>query len=70
MTEAQKAVGQAMKLRESAPKVLAEKEKTLVEAKKKHEENKIAFDSFKKKVDQQSALTQALLKKYLAALPK
>ncbi|MBT3636451.1 MAG: hypothetical protein HN531_05905 [Opitutae bacterium] len=70
VTEAKKAVEQAMKLRESAPKVLAEKERALVEAKKKHEENKIAFDSFKKKVDRQSTLTQALLKKYLDALPK
>ena len=59
-----------MKLRESAPKVLAEKELALAEAKKKHEENKVAFDIFKKKVDQQSALTQTLLKKYLDALPK
>jgi len=70
VTEARKAVEAATKLRESTPKVLAEKERALVEAKKKHEENKIAFDSFKKKVDQQSALTQALLKKYLDALPK
>ena len=43
-------------------KVLAEKELALAEAKKKHEENKVAFDSLKKKVDQQSALTQTLLK--------
>jgi WD40 repeat protein len=67
---AKKGVETAMKLRESAPKVLAEKELALAEAKKKHEENKVAFDSFKKKVDQQSALTQTLLKKYLDALPK
>jgi hypothetical protein len=42
----------------------------LNEAKKKHEESKTAYDSFKKKVDQQASLTQALLKKYLDALPK
>ncbi len=70
VSEARKAVETAMKLRESAPKVLAEKELALAEAKKKYDENKVAFDSFKNKVDQQSALTQALLKKYLDSLPK
>ncbi|MBN37239.1 MAG: hypothetical protein CMI29_02120 [Opitutae bacterium] len=70
VTEARKAVEAATKLRESAPKVLAEKESTLNEAKKKHEESKTAYDGFKKKVDQQASLTQALLEKYLAALPK
>jgi hypothetical protein len=67
---AKKAVEQAMKLRESAPKVLAEKQNVLAATKKKHDEKKAAFDSFKKKVDQQATLTQALLKKYLDALPK
>ena len=67
---AKKAVEQAMKLRESAPKVLAEKQSVLDATKKKHDEKKAAFDSFKKKVDQQATLTQALLKKYLDALPK
>jgi len=70
VTEARKAVEQAMKLRESAPKVLAEKESVLATAKKQHDEKKAAFDNFKNKVDQQAALTQALLKKYLDALPK
>lgn len=70
VTEARKAVEAATKLRESSPKVLAEKESALNEAKKKHEESKTAYDGFKKKVDQQASLTQALLKKYLAALPK
>ena len=70
VTEARKAVEQAMKLRERAPKVLAEKESVLTAAKKQHDEKKAAFENFKKKVDQQAALTQALLKKYLDALPK
>jgi hypothetical protein len=70
VSEAKKAVELATKLKESAPKALAEKESALAVAKKKHQENKLAYESFKKKVDLQSALTQALLKKYLDALPK
>ena len=67
---ARKGVLEALKLRESAPQVLAEKEKALAEAKVKHGASKASFDAFKAKFDQQASVTEDLLKKYLAALPK
>ena len=70
VAEAKKAVEEAIKLREIAPKALAEKQSILTAAEKTHDEKKATFDSFKKKVDLQATLTQALLKKYLDALPK
>ena len=67
---ARKGLLEALKLRESAPQVLAEKEKALAEAKAKHGASKASFDAFKAKFDQQASVTEDLLKKYLAALPK
>ena len=67
---ARKGVLEALKLRESAPQVLAEKEKALAAAKAKHGASKASFDAFKAKFDQQASVTEDLLKKYLDALPK
>lgn len=67
---ARKSVEEAVKLKESAPKVLAEKQKNLTDATKKLEEKKTSFQEFKVSVDKQVAISEALLTRYLDALPK
>ena len=59
-----------MKMRESAPKVLQEKESALKDAQNQLNLKQKDYSDFKQKVDQQKAKTDNLLQKYLEALPK
>ena len=59
-----------MKMRESAPKVLKEKEDALQEAQNQLTIKQKDFTDFKVKVDQQKSKTDSLLQQYLQALPK
>ena len=59
-----------MKMRESAPKVLQEKEDALKAAQNQLTIKQKDFSDFKLKVDQQKAKTDSLLQQYLQALPK
>jgi len=59
-----------MKMRESAPKVLHEKESALKDAQNQLNLKQKDYSDFKQKVDQQKAKTDNLLQKYLEALPK
>ena len=77
LVEAQTAVSSAetelatiMKMRESAPKVLKEKEDALKAAQNQLTIKQKDFSDFKLKVDQQKAKTDSLLQQYLQALPK
>jgi chromosome segregation ATPase len=59
-----------LKMRESAPKVLEEKEKSLQDAQNQLKVREKEFTEFKKKVDLQKSKTETLLQQYLEALPK
>ena len=59
-----------MKMRESAPKVLQEKESSLKDAQNQLNLKQKDYSDFKQKVDQQKARTDNLLQQYLQALPK
>ena len=59
-----------MKMRESAPQVLKEKEDALQEAQNQLTIKQKDFTDFKVKVDQQKSKTDSLLQQYLQALPK
>ena len=68
--EAELALADIMKLRESTPQVLKEKEEALAVARTKLDGKQKEYAVFKSKVDQQKEKTEALLKNYLDALPK
>lgn len=70
VTIAETSLAEVMKLRESAPKVLKEKEQALQAAKTKFDDKHTEYTGFKLKVDQQKAKTDSLLQQYLQALPK
>ena len=70
VTSAEAALAEIMKMRESAPKVLEEKEKSLLDAQNQLKVREKEFTEFKKKVDLQKSKTEALLQQYLEALPK
>ena len=59
-----------MKMRESAPKVLQEKENSLKDAQNQLNLKQKDYSDFKQKVDEQKAKTESLLQQYLQALPK
>jgi peptidoglycan hydrolase CwlO-like protein len=59
-----------LKMRESAPKVLEEKEKSLHDAQNQLKVREKEFTEFKNKVDLQKSKTETLLQQYLEALPK
>ena len=59
-----------MKMRESAPKVLHEKELALKEAQNQLTIKQQDFTDYKEKVDQQKSKTESLFQQYLQALPK
>ena len=67
---AELALVEVMKLRESAPKVLQEKENALKEAKNTLLTKQSDYTNFKQKVDQQKSKTEDLLQQYLLLLPK
>ena len=70
VTTAEAELAEIMKMRESAPKVLEEKEKSLLDAQNQLKVREQEFTEFKKKVDLQKSKTEALLQQYLEALPK
>lgn len=70
VTTAEAELAEIMKMRESAPKVLEEKEKSLLDAQNQLKVRENEFTEFKKKVDLQKSKTEALLQQYLEALPK
>ena len=59
-----------IKKRESAPKVLQEKENALKEAQNQLSSKQKDYSDFKQKVDQQKTKADTLLQQYLQALPK
>ena len=67
---AEASLAEVMKLRESAPKVLEEKEQAMLAAKTKFDGKQKEHSECKQKVDQQKAKTDSLLQQYLQALPK
>jgi WD40 repeat protein len=70
LDSAELALVEVMKLRESAPKVLQEKENALKEAKNTLLTKQSDFTNFKQKVDQQKSKTEDLFQQYLLLLPK
>jgi hypothetical protein len=70
VTTAEAELAEIMKMRESAPKVLEEKEKSLLDVQNQLKVREKEFTEFKKKVDLQKSKTEALLQQYLEALPK
>jgi chromosome segregation ATPase len=70
VTTAEAELAEILKMRESAPKVLEEKEKSLLDAQNQLKIREKEFTEFKKKVDLQKSKTEALLQQYLEALPK
>ena len=77
LVEAQSAVASAeadlsliIKKRESAPKVLQEKENALKEAQNQLSSKQKDYSDFKQKVDLQKTKADTLLQQYLQALPK
>ena len=70
VTTAEAELAEIMKMRESAPKVLEEKEKSLLDAQNQLKVREQEFTEFNKKVDLQKSKTEALLQQYLEALPK
>ncbi len=70
VTTAEAELAEIMKMRETAPKVLEEKEKSLLDAQNQLKVREKEFTEFKKKVDLQKSKTEALLQQYLEALPK
>ena len=70
VTTAEAELAEILKMRESAPKVLEEKEKSLLDAQNQLKVREKEFTEFKKKVDLQKSKTEALLQQYLEALPK
>jgi chromosome segregation ATPase len=70
VTVAEADLAEILKMRESAPKVLEEKEKSLLDAQNQLKVRENEFTEFKKKVDLQKSKTEALLQQYLEALPK
>jgi transcription termination factor NusB len=70
VTTAEAELAEILKMRESAPKVLEEKEKSLLDAQNQLKVRENEFTEFKKKVDLQKSKTEALLQQYLEALPK
>ena len=70
VTTAEAELAEILKMCESAPKVLEEKEKSLLDAQNQLKVREKEFTEFKKKVDLQKSKTEALLQQYLEALPK
>ena len=70
VSTAEAELAEIMKMRESTPKVLEEKEKSLLDAQNQLKVRENEFTEFKKKVDLQKSKTEALLQQYLEALPK
>jgi WD40 repeat protein len=64
------ALTEVLKMRESAPKVLQEKEQALHVAKTKLDTQQNQFSGFKQKVDQQRTKAKSLLEQYLQTLAK
>ena len=64
------ALTEVLKMRESAPKVLQEKEQGLHVAKTKLDTQQNQFSGFKQKVDQQRTKAKSLLEQYLQTLAK
>ena len=70
VTSAEAELASIMKMRESAPKVLQEKESSLKDAQNQLDIKQRDYTNFKVKVDQQKAKTDTLLQQYLNSLPK
>ena len=70
VTKAESELAEIMKLRESAPRVLHEKENFLKDAELQLNLKQKEYSDFKHRVDQQKAKTDKLLQKYLQALPQ
>ena len=70
VTTAEAELAEILKMRESAPKVLEEKEESLLDAQNQLKVREKEFTEFKKKVDVQKSKTEVLLQQYLEALPK
>ena len=70
VTQAEISLSRSIKLLESTPAQLKNKEQILQKAKSEEILRQKEFNFFKGKVDQQSAKADALLQKYLALLPK
>ncbi len=70
ITEAESELAEIMKMRESAPRVLHEKENFLKDAQIQLNLKQKEYADFKHRVDQQKAKTDKLLQKYLQALPQ
>ena len=70
VTKAESELAEIMKLRESAPRVLHEKENFLKDAELQLNLKQKEYSDFKHRVDQQKAMTDKLLQKYLQALPQ
>lgn len=68
--KAESELAEIMKLRESAPRVLHEKENFLKDAELQLNLKQKEYSDFKHRVDQQKAKTEKLLQKYLQALPQ
>ena len=70
VTSAEAELASIMKMRESAPKVLQEKESSLKDAQNQLDIKQRDYTNFKVNVDQQKAKTDKLFQQYLNSLPK
>ena len=70
VTQAEISLTRSVKLLETTPGQIKDKEQILQKAKSEEALRQKEFDLFKSKVDQQSAKSDALFQKYLGLLPK
>jgi uncharacterized protein YukE len=70
VNQAENSLTRSVKLLETTPSQIKDKEQILQKANSEEELRQKEFDLFKSKVDQQSAKSDALFQKYLGLLPK